>query len=102
MCEHIPIIPEVPCVTLTVVAGMDAVSRHGDVLVLVVERLQEGHQVLVVREFLRDGEGHHHHVDGRVALCEGAEQGGDGTVQLLHRALRRGGRVAVVLGITHS
>lgn len=87
--------------TLSVVAGVDAVPRHRDVLVLVVERLQEGHQVLVVRQLLGHREGDDHHVDGRVALGEGAEQRGDGPVQLFHRALRRGRRVAVVLGVTH-
>lgn len=90
-----------PCATLTVVAGVDAVARHGDVLSLAVQRLQEGHQVLVVGQFLGDGERHHHHVDGRVAFCEGAEQRRDWTVQLLHRAFRCGWRVAVVLGVTH-
>lgn len=87
--------------TLTVVAGVDAVARHRDVLSLAVQRLQEGHQVLVVGQFLGDGERHDHHVDGCVAFCEGAEQRRDGTVQLLHRAFRCGRRVAVVLGVTH-
>jgi len=73
--------------TLSVVAGVDTVARQGDVLRLAVERLQEGHQVLVMGELLGDGEGHHHHVDGGVALREGAEQRGDRTVQLLHGAL---------------
>lgn len=87
--------------TLAVVAGVDAVAGHGDVLSLAVQRLQEGHQVLVVGQLLGHGEGHHHHVDGRVAFCEGAEERGDGAVQLLHRALGRGRRVAVVLGVAH-
>lgn len=81
---------------------MNAVAGQGDVLVLVVERLQEGHQVLVVRQLLRHGEGHHHHVDGRVALRQRAEQRGDGPVQLLHGALGRGRGVAVVLGVAHA
>lgn len=87
--------------TLSVVAGVNAVARHGHVLGLVVQRLQEGHQVLVMRELLGDGEGHHHHVDGSVTFCECAEQRRDGTVQLLHCALGRGWGVAVVLGVTH-
>lgn len=74
-------------ITLSAVAGVDAVARQRHILVLAVERLQEGHQVLVMRELLGDGEGHHHHVDGRVALGEGAEQRGDRAVQLLHGAL---------------
>lgn len=87
--------------TLIVVARVDAVAGHRDVLVLVVERLQEGNQVLVVRQLLGHGEGHHHHIDGGLALRQGAEQRGYGAVELLHRALRRGGGVAVVLGVTH-
>lgn len=90
-----------PSVTLIVVAGVDAVAGHGDVLGLAVERLQEGHQVLVVGQFLGDGKGHHHHVDRRVAFREGAEQRRDGAVQLLYGALRCGRGVAVVLGVTH-
>lgn len=89
-------------VTLGVVAGVDAVARHGHILVLGVQRLQEGHQVLVMGQLLCDGERHHHHVDRRVAFCEGTEQRRDRTVELLHGALWRGWRVAVVLGVTHS
>lgn len=94
-----------PCqhsgVTLTVEAALDAVPRQSHVLVLAVERLEEGHQVLVVRQLLGDGEGHDHHADLHVAFREGAEQRGDRIWQLLHGALRRGRRVAVVLGVTH-
>ena len=91
-----------PWITLCVVAGVNAVAGEGDVLVLVFQRLQEGHQVLVVRQLLGHGEGHHHHVDGRLALRQGAEQRGDWTVELLHGALGGGRGVAVVLGITHA
>ena len=81
---------------------MNAVAGEGDVLVLVFQRLQEGHQVLVVRQLLRHREGHHHHVDRRLALRQGAEQRGDGSVELLHGALGGGRGVAVVLWITHA
>lgn len=86
---------------MSVVAGVDTVAGQRDVLRVGVERLEEGHQVLVMGELIRDGEGHHHHVDGRVALRQGAEQRGDRAVQLLHGALRCGRSVAVVLGVTH-
>lgn len=87
--------------TLSVIAGMDAVSRHRDILVLVVQWFQEGHQVLVVGQLLCNRERHHHHVDRWVTFSEGAEQWGDGTVQLLHGTPRRGWWIAVVLGVAH-
>lgn len=87
--------------TLDVIAGVDAVPRHGNVLVRVVQRLQEGNQVLVVGQLLCDGEGHHHHFDRPFAFGERVEQRGDGPVKLLHGAPRGRWRIAVVLGITH-
>lgn len=94
-------VASVPSRTLGVVAGVNAVPRHRNVLMRVVQRLQEGHQVLVVRQLLGDGEGHHHHVDRGVAFGERAEERGDGPVKLLHGTPRRRRRIAVILGITH-
>lgn len=91
-----------PRTSSAVIASVNAVARQRDVLVRVVERFEEGDQVLVVGELLGHWEGDHHHVDGRVALSEGTEERWDGSVQLLHGALGGGWSVAVVLWVAHT
>lgn len=88
--------------TLRVVAGVDAVPGQRDVVMRVLQRLQEGHQVLVIGQLFSHREGHHHHVDGCVSVGQRSEERGDRPLQLLHCALGRRRRVAQVLRVTHA
>lgn len=56
----------------------------------------------MVRKLLCHREGDDVPVELGVSLGERPEQGRDGLVQLLHRALRRGWCVAVIARVTHT
>lgn len=58
----------------SVIVAVDAATGQRDVLMLFVQCLQKGHEVLVVRKLLSHREGDHHHVDGGVSLGEGPEK----------------------------
>lgn len=81
---------------------VEARLRQRDILMLLLQRLQERHEVLMVRELLGHGERHHHHVDRSVSISEGPEEWRDRRMEVLHRAFGSGRGLAVVPGVTHS